>query len=497
MDDRSVLPLGPLLLNFKPSELRIASKFLTTWLPFLSRDLCQDCFQTFSDRLRSLELEISTDAGHEFSDEDFDAPVSEKTESQLGMNDYYDETSDTYSVGSWIDGANGYFDYFVPEQFMSGPPSHDRMSWANMAKEEEDVLVEEDDEEDSEAMTKRVVGVNTSTGESRISMKAIAKPPKPKLLREQRERIRLMNVKRKQDFVWSEKLKGKIVNILEGLELHTGIFSAAEQKRIADYVYKLEEMGRKGELKERTFTAPTKGKGRVTIQFGCCYNDATDKKGNPAGILHDQTVDPMPHLFKEIIKRLIRWHVLPGTCIPDSCVVNIYEEGDCMPPHVDNRDFLRPICTVSFLSECDIIFGSNLKVLGPDNFEGSVSIPLPAGSALVLNGNGANMAKHCVPPVPTARISITFRRMDDSKRPIGYVAEPDLQDIQQLPYVVDRRYRLKNCPRPEHYSMMTWRGCSEERSTSRKPRSSSCQSCRRNSLSRSRGPPYRNRSRVR
>ncbi|XP_041016623.1 RNA demethylase ALKBH9B-like [Juglans microcarpa x Juglans regia] len=106
------------------------------------------------------------------------------------------------------------------------------------------------------------------------------------------------------------------------------------------------------------------------------------------------------------------------------------------------------------------------------------------------------MAKHCVPPVPTARISITFRRMDDSKRPIGYVTEPDLQDIQQLPYVVDRRnYRLNNCPRPEYYSMMTWRGCSEERRTSRKPRSSSCQSCRRNSLSRSRKPPYRNRSR--
>lgn len=132
---------------------------------------------------------------------------------------------------------------------MSGPPSHDRMSWANMVQKEEDGLVEENDEENDEAMTKRVVGVNTSTGGSRISMKAIGKPPKPKLLREQRERIRLMNVKRKQDFVWSEKLKGKIVNILEGLELHTGIFSAAEQKRIAEYVYKLEEMGRKGELK--------------------------------------------------------------------------------------------------------------------------------------------------------------------------------------------------------------------------------------------------------
>ncbi|MCH96178.1 hypothetical protein A2U01_0017161 [Trifolium medium] len=34
-----------------------------------------------------------------------------------------------------------------------------------------------------------------------------------------------------------------------GLELHTGIFSAAEQKRIVGYVASLQEKGRKGELK--------------------------------------------------------------------------------------------------------------------------------------------------------------------------------------------------------------------------------------------------------
>jgi len=33
-----------------------------------------------------------------------------------------------------------------------------------------------------------------------------------------------------------------------------------------------------------------------------------------------------------------------------------------------------------------------------------------------------------------ARISITFRRMDESKRPFGYVPEPDLQGIQPLTY---------------------------------------------------------------
>ncbi|KAG1360723.1 RNA demethylase ALKBH5 [Cocos nucifera] len=188
---------------------------------------------------------------------------------------------------------------------------------------------------------------------------------------------------------------------------------------------------------EHTYSEPRKwmrGKGRVNIQFGCCYNYAMDKDGNLPGILQNVIADPIPHLFKVIIRRLIRWHVLPATCIPDSCIVNIYEPGDCIPPHIDSHDFVRPFCTVSFLSECNILFGSNLKVAGAGEFTGSVAIPLPVGSVLVLNGNGADVAKHCVPAVPTKRISITFRKMDENKQPVGFKPETDLQNIQPLPY---------------------------------------------------------------
>ena len=41
-----------------------------------------------------------------------------------------------------------------------------------------------------------------------------------------------------------------------------------------------------GRLRGRTFSAPRKsirGKGRVTVQFGCCYNYATDKQGRAPG----------------------------------------------------------------------------------------------------------------------------------------------------------------------------------------------------------------------
>ncbi|KAF8391701.1 hypothetical protein HHK36_024010 [Tetracentron sinense] len=104
------------------------------------------------------------------------------------------------------------------------------------------------------------------------------------------------------------RIQGKIVNILDGLELHISFLSAKEQLEIVDCIYKLQKMGIKGELKERTYSEPQKlksGKGRVTIQFGCCYNFATDKNGNPIGILRNELVDPIPPLFKKRRKRLV------------------------------------------------------------------------------------------------------------------------------------------------------------------------------------------------
>ncbi|OMO57057.1 Oxoglutarate/iron-dependent dioxygenase [Corchorus capsularis] len=455
----------PFLVQYQPSELRIASEFLTRWLPFLSRDLCGRCTKTLSKRIRSLDPEIEGDAELDNSDANAIPSTPSKLESQLNesCHDNCDANSigsskdeDTNSLGSWKDEANGLSEPVGESStsggFASGSPSFQtpapRLSWADMSHEDELEEVEEEEQQQS-VSSKRVVNLSASTGELRVS-KVVEKP---KLPRDQREYIRFMNVKRKKDFICFERVRGRLVNIVEGLELHTGIFSAAEQKRIVDHIYELQEMGEKGKLKERTYTAPQKwmrGKGRITIQFGCCYNYSQDKNGNPPGILQNEAVDRIPDLFKVIIRRLVRWHVLPPTCVPDSCIVNIYEEGDCIPPHIDNHDFVRPFCTVSFLSECSIVFGSNLKVVGAGEFEGPFPISLPVGSVLVLNGNGADVAKHCVPSVPTKRISITFRRMDESKRPTGYAPEPDLQGIEPLSYDAEKPKRL-NSPKSDHH----------------------------------------------
>ncbi|XP_054818587.1 RNA demethylase ALKBH9B-like isoform X1 [Prosopis cineraria] len=436
MDGQRFRSDDPFLLNYQPSELRIASEFFTTWLPFLSKDLCCHCSVILSDRIRSIDPEAHGDAPREQFVDDSNASVANNMQSHETC-DIHDDSCDTNSLGSWKDGAEASYSgeasgwsepvteisvNDVSCEFPLLETPSPRMSWADMAQEDE--FGEEEHNK---------LPANASPSDGTITRV----PEKPKLSWEQREYIRFMNVRRKIDYMCFERVNGKLVNILEGLELHTGIFSAAEQKRIVNFVASLQEMGKKGELKDRTYSAPQKwmrGKGRQTIQFGCCYNYATDKDGKPPGILQNVIVDPIPDLFKVIIRRLIRWHVLPPTCVPDSCIVNIYEEGDCIPPHIDNHDFVRPFCTVSFLSECNIVFGSNLKIAGAGEFNGSVAIPLPVGSVLVLNGNGADVAKHCVPAVSSKRISITFRRMDVSKRPIGYVPEPDLQGIQPLAF---------------------------------------------------------------
>ena len=198
-----------------------------------------------------------------------------------------------------------------------------------------------------------------------------------------------------------------------------------------------------------------------------------------------------------------RWGVLPKNKEPDTAIINVYDVEDCIPPHIDHHDFDRPFCTISLLSQQNIMFGNRIISRGPADFQADYEMPLPtgqltgqfrgricitvqgitrcislcwvlqlalmqqaihvamrsaintaskshiaspapcmrhlhltvyllmgwwpspiavaqylvivlctcvAGSCLVLKGNGADVAQHCVPPVSTRRMSITLRR---------------------------------------------------------------------------------------
>ena len=193
-------------------------------------------------------VELDSHAEQEQSEENLNAENSNSP----GMSDDHDDNCETNSIGSWKDGWNGGSEPVVGPSTsgsprLETPPSQQKKSWADMEEEENEFEEEEEEEEEEDSKTsKRVVDLNAATGELRISKVVVEKP---KLPWGQREYIRFMNLQRKKDFICLERVKGKFVNILDGLELHTGVFSAVEQKRIVDHVYQLQEMGAKGELK--------------------------------------------------------------------------------------------------------------------------------------------------------------------------------------------------------------------------------------------------------
>ncbi|XP_020586526.1 uncharacterized protein LOC110028850 [Phalaenopsis equestris] len=406
----------PFLQSFDSSDLQIAKEFLTNWLPFVTKDLCGGCAASIRDRIKLLSPDEQNQEEHQAEEAGGGVGVEES-----GLGDGEDGSGVADGVDECCEASLDGWKHIKATGWDTDPATESpkvRMSWADELEEEE---------EEEARKNSLEYGMEDGKGEMRQK--------KTGLSREQRERIRFTGVGRKKDFVCLERVDGKIVNILEGIELHTGVFSAAEQKKIVDFVYELQLKGRNNELGEHTYSEQpetkdhTSGQGCATIQFGCCYS-YMEQNENPPGILRNAAADPIPNLFKLMIKRLIGWHVMPISCVPDCCSVNIYEPGHSVQPNIESNDFVRPFCTVSFLSECDIIFGFNLKVTDAGEVEGSTPISLPIGSVLIFNGKGANLAKHWVQAVPSKRISITFRKMDENKRPVWFKLEPDLQNIR-------------------------------------------------------------------
>ena len=150
---------------------------------------------------------------------------------------------------------------------------------------------------------------------------------------------------------------GAALNLLEGLALHRDVLTRGEQMHLVEFAQRLKALGAAGELTGRTFAAPPKwrrGNGRVTVQFGCCYNYAgvfSQGQWEPAGILPAQRVCALPPLLLDVVARLEARGVVAAADRPDSCIVNLYERGDCIPPHIDHHDFTRPFATLSLLSE--------------------------------------------------------------------------------------------------------------------------------------------------
>lgn len=176
-------------------------------------------------------------------------------------------------MGSWKDGSNECSGPIIADASMSSLPAvkspSTRLSWADMAQEDE-LEGEEGEEEDKDGVKNEFTDGHAKPGQV---VRGVNDQQKPELSREQRECIRFQKVQRKKDYICLERFNGKIVNILEGLELHSGVFSAVEQKKITDFVFALQEMGRKGELKSMLFQPINLSKVlKFAVSYICYFN---------------------------------------------------------------------------------------------------------------------------------------------------------------------------------------------------------------------------------
>ena len=72
------------------------------------------------------------------------------------------------------------------------------------------------------------------------------------------------------------------------------------------------------------------------------------------------------------------WHSI-ACCTGSSSDALSLIAGDCIPPHIDHHDFVRPFVTVSLQSEQEILFSERIISLDAGVFSGRFKMPLPPG----------------------------------------------------------------------------------------------------------------------
>jgi hypothetical protein len=201
----------------------------------------------------------------------------------------------------------------------------------------------------------------------------------------------------------SESVDGKMINVAEGLQLFENVLDSSETNQLTLLINGIQAAGRKG----RTSVGSTRGfngQGRDTIHFGCQHPEA-----------HSDISEPIPACLQVIIDRLVAWHLIPPSKVPDSCSIHILDEGDYLPPHIDHSHVERPFYTLTLLSECSLVLGHSLAMDAPGDFKGAFHLSLPVGSVLVLQGSSADIARHALSSSPAKRISIMLGKLLPNK----------------------------------------------------------------------------------
>lgn len=144
-------------------------------------------------------------------------------------------------------------------------------------------------------------------------------------------------------------MDGKI-DVLDGLVMHKQVITKEFEDELISFVEMQCERGRIGELKKPTYLrasgARSQGNQRESIMFGGFFDFNLARPGKRG------LVPPFPSIIERLVDHLVSNKYLPSEVRPDSCIINKYGQGDCIPPHVDHSSYYRPISTLSLLWVC-------------------------------------------------------------------------------------------------------------------------------------------------
>jgi len=199
-------------------------------------------------------------------------------------------------------------------------------------------------------------------------------------------------------------------NLLEGLVLRRDAVSVAEESELLTFINDGLARGRNGSLRKPTYLraegARSRGNRRESLQYGGFFYFNRGRPGKRG------LVPPFPPILERLVANLVKRGFVDASLNPDSCIINSYAPGDCIPPHTDHAAYARPILTLSLLGEEPILVGRSFRSVRACAWEPIIgrSVTLPRRSLLLLGGASGSIAKHCVSACAGPRVSITLRR---------------------------------------------------------------------------------------
>ena len=126
------------------------------------------------------------------------------------------------------------------------------------------------------------------------------------------------------------------------------VITAQEETQLVSFVHDQVAKGARRELAGNTYN---KAKHMTAqLHYGVFYNIAENSLGG-------KTVEPIPEELNRFITKLTNQGILKTHQRPNTALVSVMEEGDGMLPHVDSKEFTRPICTLSLLADHEMLFG--------------------------------------------------------------------------------------------------------------------------------------------